>query len=174
MNTLLDDNKLLCLANGQRIEIPSTVHMVFEVEDLRVASLATVSRCGMVYIHNEVVGWWPLAKSWVKTLPAEITEALREHIWSLCDKYIDSGLKFLRKQCKETMPTVDNNLVTSLCALFSSIYNSENGVNFKNETLDELIHLATMVFVFSYVWSIGGSISYFKQCVLIGRYRYGK
>lgn len=34
MNTVLDDNKMLCLANGQRIKMPDTCTMMFEVNDL--------------------------------------------------------------------------------------------------------------------------------------------
>lgn len=31
MNTVLDDNKMLCLANSERIKLTSSIHMVFEV-----------------------------------------------------------------------------------------------------------------------------------------------
>ena len=52
LNTVLDDNKMLCLVNGERLKMPDTVTFCFEVQDLKVASLATVSRCGMVYIDE--------------------------------------------------------------------------------------------------------------------------
>lgn len=67
MNTVLDDNMTLCLANGQRIKLRSQMRMLFEVNDLRVASPATVSRCGMVYLTQEDLGWEPYVKTWLET-----------------------------------------------------------------------------------------------------------
>ena len=56
MNTILDEIKTLCLNNGHRIKLPTTVTMIFEVMDLKVASPATVSRCGMVYLEHVNLG----------------------------------------------------------------------------------------------------------------------
>ncbi len=66
MNTVLDDNMMLCLANGQRIKLNSTMHMLFEVMDLKVASPATVSRCGMVYMLSEELTWKPYVLTWLE------------------------------------------------------------------------------------------------------------
>lgn len=55
LNSVLDDNKLLTLPNGERLGLPSNVRVMFEVETLRYATLATVSRCGMVWFSDDTV-----------------------------------------------------------------------------------------------------------------------
>jgi dynein heavy chain len=66
MNSLMDDNKLLTLANGERISMSSQVTLLFETEDLSTASPATVSRAGIVYCDYEKLGWKPYLESWLK------------------------------------------------------------------------------------------------------------
>lgn len=55
LNSVLDDNKLLTLPNGERLALPPNVRIMFEVEHLRYATLATVSRCGMVWFSDKTV-----------------------------------------------------------------------------------------------------------------------
>ncbi|EGG11538.1 uncharacterized protein MELLADRAFT_46877 [Melampsora larici-populina 98AG31] len=55
LNSVLDDNKLLTLPNGERLNLPPNVRIMFEVESLKYATLATVSRCGMVWFSEDAV-----------------------------------------------------------------------------------------------------------------------
>lgn len=55
LNSVLDDNKLLTLPNGERLNLPPNVRILFEVETLKYATLATVSRCGMVWFSDDTV-----------------------------------------------------------------------------------------------------------------------
>ena len=66
LNTVLDDNKILTLANAERIPMSDFCKMTFEVENLDNASPATVSRCGIIYISPPDLGWEPLFKTWSK------------------------------------------------------------------------------------------------------------
>uniref|UniRef100_A0AAY4DWD2 AAA+ ATPase domain-containing protein n=1 Tax=Denticeps clupeoides TaxID=299321 RepID=A0AAY4DWD2_9TELE len=74
MNTVLDDNKMLCLANSERIKLTPSIHMLvfFPYLDLAVASPATVSRCGMVYIDSNELKWMPYVQTWVSRLPERV------------------------------------------------------------------------------------------------------
>ncbi|RNF24116.1 cytoplasmic dynein 1 heavy chain 1 [Trypanosoma conorhini] len=55
LNSLLDDNKVYTLPNGERLSLPPSVRIVFEVQDLRCATPATVSRCGMIWFNRGTV-----------------------------------------------------------------------------------------------------------------------
>jgi dynein heavy chain len=65
MNSVLDDNKLLTLNNGDRIALSPQVRLLFEVENLAVASPATVSRAGMIFLDIEDLGWKPIMDMWI-------------------------------------------------------------------------------------------------------------
>lgn len=57
LNSVLDDNKLLTLPNGERLRIPPNVRFIFEVDNLEHATPATISRCGIIWIEDAFTTW---------------------------------------------------------------------------------------------------------------------
>jgi dynein heavy chain 1 len=55
LNSVLDENRILTLPSGERIALPSNVRVMVEVSTLKYATLATVSRCGMVWFSEDTV-----------------------------------------------------------------------------------------------------------------------
>lgn len=112
MNTVLDDNKMLCLANSERIKFTPYVRMIFEVMDLCQASPATVSRCGMVYVDPLELGWMPYVKTWLIGFKSKFKEspslgnAIAEIVLALFDRYVDNGLAFFKKNCDSAIAQV--------------------------------------------------------------------
>ncbi|KAF5247463.1 hypothetical protein FAUST_700 [Fusarium austroamericanum] len=78
LNSVLDDNKLLTLPNGERLNLPSNVRIMFEVETLKYATLATVSRCGMVWFSEDTVSPNMLVENYLSTLSSVPFEDLDE------------------------------------------------------------------------------------------------
>ncbi|OXV07592.1 hypothetical protein Egran_04643, partial [Elaphomyces granulatus] len=76
LNSVLDDNKLLTLPNGERLNLPPNVRIMFEVETLKYATLATVSRCGMVWFSDDVVTPSMMVANYVESLRTKTFEDL--------------------------------------------------------------------------------------------------
>ncbi len=93
--------------------------LLFEVEDLAVASPATVSRAGMVYNDVNDLGWWPYVKSWLATKNQKL---LVTTLTGLFDKDLPNILEFIMTNCNKLIPVSEISLIIGLCRLFDGIY----------------------------------------------------
>ena len=92
MNSVMDDNRLLTLANGERIRLQKHCAMLFEVFDLQYASPATVSRCGMVYVDPKDMGYLPFWQKWVNS---RASKQEQEWLQQLFDKYCNNLIEMI-------------------------------------------------------------------------------
>ena len=120
MNTVLDDNKKLCLNAARSSRCAASMNMIFEVSDLAVASPATVSRCGMVYLEPSQLGWRPALKSWLRTMDGRLARKSIERVEGLFEWALPPMLAVKKRALRAVSPASDANLAASCRRLFKA------------------------------------------------------
>uniref|UniRef100_A0A674DLM6 Dynein axonemal heavy chain 10 n=1 Tax=Salmo trutta TaxID=8032 RepID=A0A674DLM6_SALTR len=130
MNSVMDDNKLLTLANGERIRLQNHCAMLFEVGDLQYASPATVSRCGMVFVDPKNLRYTPYWQKWVSNRPPKE----QPHLEKLFVKYVPSTIDMIVEgivdgkqveKLKTIVPQTDLNMVMQLSMMLDALLETE-------------------------------------------------
>ncbi|XP_051482944.1 cytoplasmic dynein 2 heavy chain 1 isoform X1 [Apus apus] len=93
LNSVLDDNRLLTMPSGERIQFGSNVNFIFETHDLSCASPATISRMGMIFLSDEDTDLNSLIKSWLRSQPEECRHNLENWIGDYFEKALNWVVK---------------------------------------------------------------------------------
>jgi dynein heavy chain len=168
MNTVLDDNKMLCMPSGETIKLVDGMTMMFEVEDLKVASPATVSRCGMVFLEPHRLGWHVLIDSYIDSLPYFLKSSQGEFIKSFLTWSIYPIAEYIRKKCKLPAPVTELEMVATTlnyidCFLEeyrhliqdeeeSPVKSEPKEINLPKDIEEQLLN----IMLFSIIWGFGG------------------
>ena len=89
LNSVLDDNRLLTLPSGWRIQFGPNVNFIFETHDLSYASPATISRMGMIFLSDEDVDSKAIVSSWLAKNNAD------DNMKRLLDEMFVKGMKII-------------------------------------------------------------------------------
>ncbi|XP_044223058.1 dynein axonemal heavy chain 8-like [Thunnus albacares] len=145
LNSVLDDNKTLTLANGDRITMSPSCKLVFEVHNMDNASPATVSRVGMVFMSSSALSWRPILQGWANKRNAEEASSIMD----LYDKIFEDAYLFMKQNLKPKMELLEcNYIMQSVNLLEGLIPTKETGGLVGSKHLECL-------FVFCLMWSLG-------------------
>nr|XP_055065627.1 dynein axonemal heavy chain 11 isoform X2 [Misgurnus anguillicaudatus] len=148
LNTVMDDNKVLTLANNERIPLTPSMRLLFEISHLKHATPATVSRAGILHINPHDLSWHLCVASWIDRRE---TQTERAHLTILFDKYVPRCIEKMRSSFKTITPVTENSMVQTLCSLLDYLLTNEN------IPADSPRDVYEMYFVFACVWAFGGA-----------------
>ena len=164
MNTVLDDNKKLCLMTGEMLQMNDYMSMIFENLNLDAASPATVSRCGMVYMDPDQLGYQPVLESWLNTLPEFLStsDAYRGVINQMYNWLVPASINYLfRKQAVTTMLPVEQAMLSrnTMSLMFNLLdefnANDKNSIT-ENISPKQVNGYIESLMIFSVAWAFGG------------------
>ena len=172
LNTVLDDNKILTLSNNERIAMLDSCRLVMETENVKNASLATVSRCGMIYITERDITYKPYIRTWFKKnkdLLKDVRskykvdeEYLRKNIDKLINEIVENELLRNFSPCMNVSWLIK---VKNFLLLLESLL-SDKTKEFTKDYIDRCV-------AFSFAWSIG-SLYDIKEREKFHKYLAGK
>ncbi|KAG7231381.1 hypothetical protein INR49_012221 [Caranx melampygus] len=144
LNSVLDDNKTLTLANGDRIPMAPCCKIVFEPHNIDNASPATVSRNGMVFMSSSVLSWSPILQAWLQKLPDPQADTLK-----LCfDSCYQDLLDFVFTAVSPKMQVLECMYIRQTIDLLQGLLPAAEE---KQDCHGDLGRL----FVFAVMWSLG-------------------
>ena len=157
LNTVLDDNKKLCLSNGDVFYMAKNMNMIFEVEDLAEASPATISRCGMVYFENYKLGWFVLYKSWQKSLSKNLQDFDLEKMDVFFVTILKPLFSFIKnKKIQFIIKASEQQIVKTMLEIAFEHFKIFNDKKiYENMEFKERISFFDTIFIYSIIWSMG-------------------
>eukprot|EP00049_Salpingoeca_infusionum_P010530 m.182232 g.182232 ORF g.182232 m.182232 type:complete len:2544 (-) comp14667_c0_seq7:2478-10109(-) len=145
LNSVLDDNKMLTLANGDRIPMSPDAKLVFEPHNIDNASPATVSRNGMVFMSSSVLDWRPILEGWLLTRKPSEADVLRE----MFEGSFDEIYGYMSTSLTPKMALLECNYIVQATTLLTGLIPS--GEDVQPASAEHLKKL----YIFCAMWSIG-------------------
>ncbi|XP_037811861.1 dynein beta chain, ciliary, partial [Lucilia sericata] len=168
LNTLMDDNKILTLANNERISLKKEMRLLFEVGHLKAATPATVSRAGILYINPLDLGWSPYVSSWLETRSDMIERGI---LTGLFEKYFPK-LLLRHRDFRRIIPISDIAVIQMSCNLLECLLDSQvepdvtpstnvvnpHSLHHSGVAPDSLELYIELIFVYAVMWGFGSAL----------------
>ncbi|XP_058067045.1 dynein axonemal heavy chain 12 [Anopheles bellator] len=155
MNTVLDDNRKLCLTSGEVISMTGGMSMIFEVMDLEQASPATVSRCGMIFTEPSVIGWEAFVESWIGRCNNAWTHDWHDLLMELFRWLVPDCLAFVQNHGHQYLHPGDTSLLLATLRIFEMVIDEACHEN-PDEYGKYLFTWFQAAMLYAVVWGLGG------------------
>ncbi|KAK0178414.1 hypothetical protein PV328_002364 [Microctonus aethiopoides] len=160
LNSVLDDNKTLTLANGDRLGMAPSCKIIFEPHNIDNASPATVSRNGMVYMSSSGLDWKPVVTAWLKTRTILEQEVFEKSF----DESFTQIFSWSTQTLVLTIKVLQCNIVRQMLCLLEGLVppevEPENDIDDDDFEMRDTSQPMTAehlkkLYIFSLVWGIG-------------------
>ena len=160
MNTVLDDNKKLCLSSGEIIKLKDGMNIMMEVDDLSEASPATISRCGMVLLEPKQLGHNVLITSYCHEISDWVAKKATDNLHEILQYMADVTVENTRQNCSFPVPTHSNFHVANTLKVFDCFVRPWRKVaeDEEHNVPENYVDIINNAIIFAFVWGYGAQV----------------
>ncbi|XP_069830783.1 uncharacterized protein [Dendropsophus ebraccatus] len=151
-SSVLGPEKVLQLSNGDYLELPENLKLIFETTGLQTASPATFTKAGILYIDDEALGWRPLSKMWLDGRNQQENAVLSKAFY----RTLDPIFNLILYDTKLIVPVTEVGLFHSFTKLLTIMLND------KAQSIGGQLHIERL-FIFCLIWSVGSVVEYSER-----------
>ncbi|XP_047023303.1 cytoplasmic dynein 2 heavy chain 1 [Helicoverpa zea] len=140
LNSVLDDNRLLTLPSGWRIQFGSNVNFLFETHSLEHASPATVSRMGIILLSDDVSCDLDVLEGWMRS--ADFDNENAKMALPLLQQVIKKSIQWLTDHKSDLALKLQNVTVVKQILTQFEYVAQDTGFNTTRVSPEELVYLA--------------------------------
>ena len=155
LNTVMDDNKVLTLTNGDRFPLDEFMRLLFEISNLRNATLATVSRGGVLYINEKDIGITPFFDKWLKNQFSDQRHQITKRV--LQEFFKPTFEKVKEWKDRYVAPVVEISLLQNFCCIFQNLIHQLDA-KFNDMEDERKALVVEAIYFFSFMWGVGAGL----------------
>lgn len=159
LNTTLDDNKIICFKNSERIMIDDEIRFIFEVDHVNYASPSLISRCAMIWVDSWRDDWLVRVKWFIyKIDDRKLGTYLKSFVYELFANHFEQCLKCIAQNFEYSIQQSQIIQIDLMCTMLKSVIYETSDRQFESMERNRSKSILYKFFIWCSLWTVGSGL----------------